>query len=92
MLQVLAHLLVGELSLEDAVMYPRLHMEGKTVAIEDCGQSEAVMAAASGPGVSLAPFAGRHLYFGGVHCAARTGDGRFEAVGDPRRSGCGVVA
>ena len=92
MLQVLAHLLVGELSIEDAVMYPRLHMEGSAVAIEDVGQGDAVMAAASGPGVTLAPFQGRHLYFGGVHCAARRADGSFEAVGDPRRSGCGEVA
>lgn len=92
MLQVLAHLLFGELSLEESVMYPRVHMEGTTVAIEDCGQGEAVMAAASGPGITLAPFPGRHLYFGGVHCAARNADGSFEAVGDPRRSGCGIVA
>jgi len=92
MLQVLAHLLVGELSLEDAVMYPRVHMEAGAVSIEDLGQGDEVMAAAGGPGASIAPFPGRHLYFGGVHCARRLPDGRFEAVGDPRRSGCGEVA
>ncbi len=92
MLQVLAHLLVGELSLEESVMYPRLHIEAGAVAIEDVGQGDAVMAAAGGPGTTLSPFPGRHLYFGGVHCAARTADGLFEAVGDPRRSGCGEVA
>ncbi|MCO4773284.1 MAG: gamma-glutamyltransferase [Deltaproteobacteria bacterium] len=92
MLQVLAHLLVGDLSLEEAVMYPRLHMEAGAVAIEDVGQSPEVFAAATGPGITVAPFEGRHLYFGGVHCAARSSDGLFEAVGDPRRSGCGDVA
>ncbi len=92
MLQVLAHLLVGRLGLEESVLYPRVHLEAGRAAVEDIGQGRAVLAAAAGPSNSLAPFVGRHLYFGGVHCAARHADGRFEAVGDPRRSGCGQVA
>lgn len=92
MLQVLGHILLGDLSLEDAVLYPRVHMEGRGVAIEDVGLPEDVVARAGGPGDTLSRFPERHLYFGGVHCALRGGDGHFEAVGDPRRSGCGAVA
>jgi len=79
----------GGMSLEDAVMYPRIHVESDTVAVEETGLSPELLAAAAGASGTITRFEGRHLYFGGVHCAARTGDGTFIAVGDPRRSGAG---
>ena len=89
MLQVMRHLVDGGMSLEDAVMYPRIHVESDTVAVEETGLSPELLAAAAGASGTITRFEGRHLYFGGVHCAARTGDGTFIAVGDPRRSGAG---
>ncbi len=89
MLQVVRHLVDGHLSLEDAVMAPRIHVEGAAIAVEETGLPTGVLEAAAAGGGTLSRFEGRHLYFGGVHCASRTADGRFEAMGDPRRSGCG---
>lgn len=92
MLQVVRHIVDGGLGVEDAVMAPRIHVEGDGVQVEDVGQGEAVLQAAAASGRKLARFEGRHLYFGGVHSARRAGDGSFEAVGDPRRSGNGKIA
>jgi len=91
MLQVIRHITAGEMDVEAAVMAPRIHVEGESVEVEDVGQEGHLLAAAS-TGRQLARFEGRHLYFGGVHSARRRGDGRFEAFGDPRRSGTGIVA
>lgn len=92
MLQVVRHVVSGHEGLGAAIMEPRIHVEGGTVQVEDLGQGEAWLEAVSGGGErALSTFPERHLYFGGVHTAARRGDGRFEAFGDPRRSGAAVV-
>ncbi len=90
MLQVL-HAHRGGLDMHDAVMAPRIHVEGATIQAETADTPPEVLAALGGFTDHLALFAGRHLYFGGVHTAVRTGGGRLEAVGDPRRVGCGGV-
>ncbi len=92
MLQVVHRLVVGGESLEDAVMAPRLHVEGDAVQVEDLGQGNAYLDAAAGGVRRMERFEDLHLYFGGVHCAARRGDGALVAVGDPRRSGVGGVS
>ncbi len=91
MLQVTHRLLARGESLEQAVMAPRIHVEGGTVQVEDLGMGRSWLEAASG-GRDLARFEDRHLYFGGVHCASRGPDGSMLAVGDPRRAGVGGVA
>ncbi|MCP4868422.1 MAG: hypothetical protein GY898_06865 [Proteobacteria bacterium] len=92
MLQVVRHVVSGHEGVGAAIMEPRIHVEGGTVQVEDLGQGEAWMQAVSGGGErELSTFPERHLYFGGVHTAARRGDGHFEAFGDPRRSGAAVV-
>ena len=92
MLQVVRNLVDGGMTLEEAVAYPRLHVERGRVAIEAEGLPPEVIEAAVAGSTAHSVFPGRHLYFGGVHCVRRHGDGRFEAVGDPRRSGCGALA
>ncbi len=92
MLQVVHRLVAVGSSLHDAVTAPRLHVEGASVQIEDLGQGDAFADAASGGVRRVERFAGRHLYFGGVHSASRAADGTLEAIGDPRRSGAGGVA
>jgi len=74
-----------------AVMAPRIHVEGATIQAETADALPEVLEALGGFADHLALFEGRHLYFGGVHTAVRTGDGRLEAVGDPRRAGSGGV-
>jgi gamma-glutamyltranspeptidase/glutathione hydrolase len=92
MLQVVRYIVSEGQGIEAAIMAPRIHVEGGTAQVEDLGQGEAFMDAISGGGEwKLSLFPDRHLYFGGVHTAAWRGDGCFEAVGDPRRSGAAVV-
>ena len=92
MLQVVHQLVARGSTLEEAVLAPRLHVEGDAVQVEDLGQGNAFLGAIAGGVRKLERFEDRHLYFGGVHSAARRGDGALLAVGDPRRSGVGGVA
>ena len=92
MFQVIRHIVYGGMGVEEAVMAPRIHVEGDSVEAEDLGADDGMLEAASSNGRQLAKFDGRHLYFGGVHSARRCGDGSFEAFGDPRRSGLGLIA
>ena len=92
MLQVVRHIVDGGMSVEEAVMAPRIHVEGDGVQVEDIGQGKNEIDAAAASGRKLARFEGRHLYFGGVHTARRRADGSFEVFGDPRRSGAGRIA
>ena len=92
MLQVIAFLVDCEMELEDAILQPRIHVEGQTVQAEDTGQGDDYLRAICGSNRKLARFSGRHLYFGGVHSARLRADGTIEAVGDPRRVGVGRIA
>ncbi|HCP46598.1 MAG TPA: hypothetical protein DIU15_11170 [Deltaproteobacteria bacterium] len=92
MLQVIRNLVDENMSLEDSVMAPRIHVEQSSVHVEDVGQGEGFIQAIAGSSRELSVFEGRHLYFGGVHSARLRGDGGLEAVGDPRRSGAGAIA
>ncbi len=92
MLQVVSHLIDEGTDLEQAVMRPRIHVEGDTVQVEQLGQDEEYLRAVSSSAREVALFEGRHLYFGGVHSVGCRPDGTIEAVGDPRRVGVGRVA
>jgi len=90
--QVVARLVAGE-TLEQAVLAPRLHWDGSRFQAEP-GLPEEVLAAVGDAPLRVWP--ARNLYFGGTHAVAvdapGVGDGAgVEAVGDPRRSGHGVV-
>lgn len=82
--QVLGHFLSGELSLEEAVRRPRMHVE--RFEGELCAACEPGLAFEH-PGLDLRPFEAPHMYFGGVQAALLTADGRLEAAADPRREG-----
>ncbi len=87
---LVGHFLSG-LSLEDAVMMPRAHVE----------DFKGVRLVAHEPGLPLPPDAVPHLerrelgtldmYFGGVHVAARLANGSLVGVGDPRRNGSTAI-
>jgi len=95
-LQVLVALLEYGRGPEEAVQAPRLHVERNgegalRVAFESRGlradTAEALRAALP---AEPAEFGDANLYFGGVHLAVRE-NGRFEGVGDARRSGARVL-
>ena len=71
-----------------AIRAPRLHVEGTTLHLEGGWPAEDVEALPAAWDVNR--WDGLNLYFGGVQAVGRTGDG-FEAAGDPRRGGIGIV-
>ena len=95
--QVLTHVIDRGARLEDAILAPRIHVEGQqadrerdipdmAVDFEDRfpeGEREALRAAFP----QARPWAEDSMFFGGVHAVRRTARGAVEAMGDPRRDG-----
>jgi len=75
--------------LADAIAAPRMHVVGSTVHLEGGWPDAAALEL--GPGWEVVRWAGRNLFFGGVQAVARSADGSFDAAGDPRRGGFGMV-
>ena len=77
------------LHVAEAIRAPRLHVERTTLHLEG-GWSDAD--AASLPASwDVNRWEGLNLFFGGVQAVGRAEDGAFEAAGDPRRGGVGLV-
>ena len=87
--QVIDHLVRAGWSPEAAVTSPRLHVEGDQLNLEGgfTPETESVLADAFD---DIEHWGRTNLFFGGVHIAGER-DGRFLAVGDPRRGGSGMV-
>ena len=88
-LQVLAAHLDFDLSLEQAVHRPRLHVEGGRLEIEG-GFGEPAVAALTGRWPDHGVWQGHNLFFGGAHAVGRGPEG-FSGAGDPRRGGVAAV-
>jgi gamma-glutamyltranspeptidase len=73
----------------DAICAPRLHVEGTTVHLEGGWPDADVAALPASWDVNR--WDGLNLFFGGVQAVERTAQGAFEAAGDPRRGGVGMV-
>lgn len=90
MLQVLVNLVDFEMSLEEAVLAPRIHLEDDLLSVEGGIDPERIR-----PLLEAYPshhlWDGRNMFFGGTHCVLAEGSG-FQAVGDRRRGGAGLVA
>ena len=90
MLQVLINLIDFELPLDQAVQEPRIHFEDDFLSVEGGFDLERIR-----PLLDAYPshdiWEGRNMFFGGTHCVLAEGSG-FQAVGDPRRGGEGLVA
>ncbi len=85
-LQVLINVLDRGLPLAEAILEPRLHVEGGTASLEEDHGAE-TLAALGDRGEDIVAWPRHNLFFGGVHAAVRNADGGFEAAGDPRRGG-----
>lgn len=88
-LQVAVNLIDRGMSLEDAVVAPRLHLEKcGTLSFEPGLRDEERLLAADRRAQAWPDL---NLFFGGVHSARRHADGTVEGAGDPRRQGLAVV-
>ncbi|NUN14773.1 MAG: gamma-glutamyltransferase [Myxococcales bacterium] len=86
LLQVSLHITANGLSLEDAILAPRLHLEGMCLHAEP-DFSETVMDTLENFGYEIRKWPNKNLYFGGAHAVQRHRNGRLTGYGDPRRGG-----
>ena len=83
-------MLVEGMALDQAINSPRLHFEAGHLDFEDLFDAPERDQLTRLFADHLA-WGDRNVYFGGVHAVARHPDGTFEAAGDPRREGVGIV-
>ena len=88
-LQLLVNRLDFGMSLEEAIIQPRIHLEGETLNIEG-GIREDVVQQLMREYPDHVLWPEHNLFFGGAHAVAQTEKG-FEAFGDPRRGGEAVI-
>jgi gamma-glutamyltranspeptidase / glutathione hydrolase len=86
-LQVALNLLDHDMSLEQAVEAPRLHVEKCGTVSFEPGLPEAAQAEFLKLEDKAHAWPARNLFFGGVHAARRKTNGSVEGAGDPRRQG-----
>ncbi len=90
-LQVLINMYEFDMSLEDSVNAPRLHLEGDHLSVES-GFDEHALEAMQAAWPDYRYWPEPNMFFGGVHAVERHGDGRFRGAGDPRRGGSVAIA
>jgi gamma-glutamyltranspeptidase / glutathione hydrolase len=89
-LQAVANVVRHELTVEEAIVRPRVHAEGAVVHCEG-GADPAELDRLGQLGYELVRWRQRNLFFGGVSAVEVLPDGRLAAAGDPRRGGAGIV-
>jgi gamma-glutamyltranspeptidase/glutathione hydrolase len=92
--QVAAHIIDGGMRLEDAIVAPRIHVEGvenPKVDFEDRfrGDHRKTLLSAF---PEATPWQAESMFFGGVHAVRRDARGSVEAAGDPRRAGVALTS
>lgn len=87
--QVVANVVDHGLPLQAALEQPRLHLEGDVLHLES-GFAPADVAQLERAGYQLNLWPGLDFYFGGA-AAVAVGEDGFEAAGDSRRGGAGLV-
>jgi gamma-glutamyltranspeptidase/glutathione hydrolase len=87
--QTIAAVVDGGLAAQEAVDWPRVHVEGPLVEAEP-GVDEAALEALAARDWQVKRWQERNLYFGGVQAVVRGSDGQISGGGDPRRGGVSV--
>lgn len=88
LLQILLHLVREGASLREAVLAPRLHVDGLTVHLESGFSASQLEHLRSHSGdARLVEHPPENLFFGGAHSVERSAAGGLEGSGDPRRGG-----
>jgi gamma-glutamyltranspeptidase/glutathione hydrolase len=89
-LQVVAGVVGHGLPVTEAIDRPRLHVDDATVHVEG-GWPDVVAARLREEGWDVRTWADRNLFFGGAAAVELRPGGQFDAAGDRRRGGHGVV-
>jgi len=89
-LQIVVNAIGHQLSVEDAITAPRVHLDGGHVHCEG-GNDPVELDELDRRGYDLVRWRRRNLYFGGAAAVEVRGDGTLAAAGDPRRGGHGIV-
>jgi gamma-glutamyltranspeptidase/glutathione hydrolase len=89
-MQVVANVVGHELPVEEAVVAPRVHLDGEELHCEG-GSDLGAVDALEGLGWDVVRWRQRNLYFGGAAAVETRPDGSLAAAGDPRRGGEAVV-
>lgn len=89
--QVLINLIDFEMSLEEAIQSPRMHLEKNKLSVET-GFSDDASRALEDVVEEYEPWGGQNLFFGGVHAVSRSADGHFAGHADLRRGGAVAIA
>lgn len=85
-LQVLINLIDFGMDIEQAVEYPRLHLEQKTLNLEhQLAEHDAVKL--NDCFAEIVHWPSKNLFFGGAHTVLRSSDGNLSGKGDSRRGG-----
>lgn len=90
MTHVVRNLLTHRMDLSHAIQTDRTHYESGTLYVEATHSAPAIDALEA-QGMETKRFHEQVMFFGGVHTAMRTGDGRLVGLGDPRRNGAAQV-
>ncbi|MDJ0843986.1 gamma-glutamyltransferase [Crocosphaera sp.] len=91
LLQVISNLLDFDLSLEEAISQPRVHWENHMLNLEPREQLETIEKLQLPPDTQMILWEEVSMFFGGVHGVRYKKNDGLEAIGDPRRSGVGIV-
>jgi gamma-glutamyltranspeptidase / glutathione hydrolase len=89
-MQVVVNVVRHGMSVEDAIAFPRLHVDDEHVHVEGGAVREEVDRLAT-LGYDLVRWRRRNLFFGGVAAVELRPNGELHAAGDARRGGHGVV-
>ena len=89
-LQVISNSTDFDLDLETAINHPRVHIETDVLNIE-AGLPEETVSKLIAEFSNHRLFEGTNMFFGGVHVVRMDAAGGMNCMGDPRRSGVGIV-
>jgi gamma-glutamyltranspeptidase/glutathione hydrolase len=88
--QVIVNVVAHGMLVDEAVSFPRVHVEGGRLDCEG-GLQPDQLEQLERWGEQLVRFGGLNLYFGGANAVLRDDRGELSAAGDPRRSCFGLV-
>jgi gamma-glutamyltranspeptidase/glutathione hydrolase len=89
-MQVVVNVVRHGMSVEDAIAFPRVHVDDEHVHVEGGAAAEEVDKLAA-QGYDLVRWRRRNLFFGGAAAVELRRGGELHAAGDSRRGGHGVV-
>jgi gamma-glutamyltranspeptidase/glutathione hydrolase len=87
--QVIINLLDFNMTLEQAVSFPRIHFENDLLSLEP-GIDESLANAMKNDFPKQQRWQNKNLFFGGTHCVMIDSNGNYSGMGDERRGGAAL--